>query len=814
MSLFFILKAFHILNIRFTNHCLRVLGLLILLVASACKTTKLVPEGKYLLVKNKVRTSDSGNTIFGKVLGKIDDDKALYIKHKPNRKIFILGRFHLRMYNLGTSKKHPEKNESNRLRRWLRKAGEEPVLLDTVEIRRSEENLKNYLFSKGYFNCEVKHEITYHRKKAVVTYYIIPHSAYIIKKVNLAADDAEIDKFLNANMTESHLKSGDIVDVETITKERNRLTLLLKNNGYYDFNKDYIDIEMDTMKMRDSVIINIAVANKADGERFTRKRINNVAVIFENDDETHRIQPPVRYADMNFYLNGFPIKPNVIAKNITIREGDIYRYIELENTYSRLSEFPIFKFIDISFNKSVKDSVDGLDAIITLKTNYRQAFTIEPQGIVSQLNRIQNVNFGNSYGIANSLIWTHRNLFRNAEVFEVSANTRVEAQLYRDSVDHTLKNFRPAYQQSLNLSLSIPKANSFGKIVLPFARMKLVKPVDKWEKLKSLKTNLNLSFLYEENPDYLRRILPLTYQYQLQTKRTTWFLNVLEMAFSKNTLREINLTGRADSAFIQRLFANTLVTSTGLSFLYSDRNTTKSRSTFFIRANVIELGGNLHRLIRRIADTENREDTSYQFIKVNYYQYAKSELDVRCSTVLDENNSTAVRLNVGIVHPFLNQKIVPFDKLFFIGGANSLRAWRPRTIGPGSYYESSKNYRIDRAGSLIIQANAEYRFDVIQNKLEAAVFFDAGNVWIHRNVDSTLDASKRIMAATFLNEFAMNTGIGIRIDFQFFLLRLDWGMQVHNPEKPPGQRWVITEFARNKYFTKYSIVNFGIGYPF
>jgi hypothetical protein len=804
LSLFLILKTSDILNVRFANHCFCVLVIGILLTTGGCKTTKLVPEGKYLLVKNKLKTSDSGNGIFNKVLSKLDDDKALYIKHKPNRKVLILGRFHLQMYNFGSSKKHPEKNQTKWYRRLLIKNGEAPVILDTLEIAKSEENLKNYLFSKGYFNCDVNHEIKYRKKKAVVTYYIIPRSPYIINEVNVSADDAEIDKFLNANMTASVLKSGEIVDIEAITKERNRLTLVLKNNGYFDFSKDFIDIEMDTIKQVNRVNINISVANKSETERFLRKKINNVAVIFENDDETQKIEPPIRYGDLNFYLNGFPVKPNVIAKAISIREGDIYRYNELENTYNKLSEFTIFKFIDITYNKSVRDSVDGLDAIITVKTNYRQAFTIEPQGIVSQLNRIQNINLSNSYGVANNLVWTHRNLFHNAELFEISANTRIETQLYRDSNTNRIRNFRPAYQQSLNLSLSIPSSS-------------FLRPLESWKRVKSIKTNFNLSFLYEKNPDYLRRILPLTYQFQIQSKRSIWYLNMLEMSFSRNTLGNIPLEGRADSAFIRRLFANNLITSSGLSVFFTDKNTTKSRTHFTIRANILEIGGNLHRLLRRAVDRTKNRDTAYQILKVNYYQYAKTEIDARCSTVLDENFSTAVRFNFGITYPYANQKVVPFDKLFFIGGANSLRAWRPRTVGPGSYSESSKNFRIDRAGNLIMQGSAEYRMDIFKDKLELALFIDAGNVWQIKNAndkDTTINPSKLFNPGTFISQIAMNTGIGLRFDFQFFLFRLDWGMQMHNPEKPLKERWVITDFARNKYFTKYSIVNFGIGYPF
>jgi outer membrane protein assembly factor BamA len=261
------------------------------------------------------------------------------------------------------------------------------------------------------------------------------------------------------------------------------------------------------------------------------------------------------------------------------------------------------------------------------------------------------------------------------------------------------------------------------------------------------------------------------------------------------------------------LFNNNLITSSGLNVLYTNKNYAKGKTHYFIRSNIIEFAGNTHRAIRKLFDTENKSDTSYKLWNVNYYNYIKSEIDVRCSTVLDENNSTVIRVNAGVAYPYGNERVTPFDKLFFIGGANSLRAWRPRTIGPGSYSESSKNFRIDRAGDLIIQANAEYRFDLIHNKIEGAFFFDAGNVWLIRNTNN-VDPLKLFKFQTFFPQIAANTGVGMRFDFQFFLFRLDWGMQVHNPEKPAGEKFVISEFARNKYFTKYSILNFGIGYPF
>lgn len=762
---------------------------------SACKTTKLVPTGQYLLVKNKIKSQDETNNLFVDLTSKLDNNQAVYIKHKPNRKILGLFKFHMGMYRFGTSIKNPWKNDSLNWRKYLRRIGEAPVILDTLEVAKSEINLRNFLFSKGFYNSTITHQIKYKNRKAVVTYYVNPQKAYVIDKLSLTADDAEIDEIMNDTLDNSYLKKGDILDVDNIAKERNRLTLIMRNKGYFDFTKDVFDFELDTLRSKNGVNVNIYVANKSDEERFKRKTISKVNVVFQNDEETQDSQGVTKYANLDFYFNGYPIKPYILSQKITVRPGDYFSQDELENTNNRLSELPIFKFIDISYFNDINDTINSMVMNITLKTGYRQAFILEPQGLVSQLNRIQAANTSNSYGIAANVGWSHKNLFRNAEQFDITSTSRFETQLL------ILNNVpQQSVQQSINASLSIP-------------RSAFLKPLESWKYVRSIKTNLNLSFLYELNPDYTRRIMPLTYQYQIQTKKnSTWFFNLLELSYSQNALR-IKIDGQKDSALISRLFGNNLVTSTGLNFIYNNKNTAKGRSFFIIRTNVIEFGGNIHRLIRNWVSTDSHRDTSYKFLGVNYFQYAKSEIDARCSTLIDDNSSTCFRLNLGLAYPYGNQKILSFDKLFFIGGSNSLRGWRPRTVGPGSYNDNNSNFRIDRAGDLIIQGNAEYRFDLIDKVLEGAVFFDAGNVWLARS-DSATNPKKVFKPKNLYNDLAFNTGVGLRFDFQFFLFRLDWGWQIHNPDLDLDKRWVISDFARNKYFKNYSVLNFGIGYPF
>ncbi len=776
-----------------------------MLISQGCKSTKLVPQGQHLLVKNEIKSIDSSNNLLVQLTNSLNNDKAIYIKHKPNRKLLQTIRFYLSIYNFGSSYKNPFKNETKKWRRYLRKIGEAPVILDTLKVQRSVENLRNHLLSVGYYKCAVKSKITYRKKKAKVTYYVSSGNQYVIDTVTLSADDAELDKLLNGDMKNSLLKPNAPVNIDEISNERTRITDFMRNNGYFDFSKDFIDFELDTLKRKYGkqllpyhVRINIFVSNKANGERFLPQTIHRIYVNFENENSLHNDSAYQVYDSMYYAANGYPLNPNIIRKFISLRAGQIYRQDEVEQTYNRLSELPIFKFIGIQFVPDLHDSDSQFDMVVNLRTNYRHSFTIEPQAIASQLNRIQNVNFSNSYGVANNLVYANKNVFRNAEQLEISATTRLESPL--NSLTGFFDLSQASAQQAVNFSLILPRSS------LLLILEKKIKTI------KSIKTNINTSFLYEFNPDYVRRVLPLAYQYHITTRRFNWFANIGEVSFSRSTLKGVDLTNRKDSAFIRQIFANNMLTASGINFIFSDKAVTKSRTSFYIRTNMLEFGGNAHRFVRHLVDTKHTPDTSYKVLGVNYFQYIKSEVDARCSTVLDQNISTALRLNFGIGYPYGNQKVLPFDKLFFIGGSNSLRGWQPRTIGPGSYMDSSKSFRIDRAGDIIFQSSAEFRFDFIE-PLELAFFMDMGNVWLSR-ANAGTNPRKVFKPGRFFTDMAINTGVGFRVDFSFFILRLDWGWQVRNPEKPSKDRWVINNFLDKGYFKRYSLLNFGIGYPF
>jgi outer membrane protein assembly factor BamA len=247
-------------------------------------------------------------------------------------------------------------------------------------------------------------------------------------------------------------------------------------------------------------------------------------------------------------------------------------------------------------------------------------------------------------------------------------------------------------------------------------------------------------------------------------------------------------------------------------FVYNNRNEAAGGNYWYIRANLLETSGNIHRLLRRTFDTERLPDTSYQALGVRYFQYLRSEFDIRYNLKFDENNAAVFRTSFGLGLPYGNNSVLPFDRRFFTGGSNSLRAWRPRRVGPGSFVDSSGGLLFDRSGELLLQANAEYRFALLRNFLEGALFLDAGNVWNLKHKGQLLPGL--FQGNTFLGEVALNTGLGLRFDFSFFMIRFDWGIPLRDPSEKPENRWIIRQAASPGFIREHTALTLGIGYPF
>jgi len=761
-----------------------------LVFASGCSLTKTVPEGKHLFMKVKYDLHD-----VKRQKQNLPEYKELN-NYKPNRKILGLTRFHLRMYNLGFSTKDSSLN-NRKVRKFLRDAGEVPVLFDSSHADKAANNIRQFLFNAGYYDVSVYYTVKYKKKKVkYVMYHIAPQEYYRVQYYKLDCKDTALKNLIKSNQSNSLFIGGRRLEFETVNQERERVVTLIRSNGYFDFKKDYLDFELDTSHDNHTVDIKLIVNLPSDKNVLLKYKVENITVQI-NSPFHQPFSYFVEYDSVRYYTNHFPFSPKVLQNNLLIKRGGIYNQSELTQTYRRLNELGVFSSVEIETTKSKSDSLN-LNTSITVTPGNLQSFTVEPQLISSDLsNQIANLGNYRNYGVAGVVTYSHKNIFRGAERLDVSYTLRAETQFRtNDKIDRFFTNF----QTGVTANLFMPSSYLWQSLI-------------ERKKLNSVRSVLSLSYIYENNLDFKRNLMPLSFSYQFLKDRNVWMFTPIEISYSNSLIVPgfLDKISPQNLDYVKRLFANNLITSSGLRYSHSKFKSNNAKDYVIWRANLIEFGGNIHRILRRSMDTEKATDTTYDFLGVNYFQFVKSEIDLRIGKYLDMNNALAFRFNIGAGIPYGNDDILPFDKRFFIGGSNSLRGWRPRTLGPGSFLDTTAGTRIDRSGDLIIQGSVEYRFKFIR-PLELGVFLDAGNVWtLVKNSGTT--TSELFDYRRFLGEMALNTGIGFRFDFNFFIFRLDWGIQLKDPGVAKNKGWVAKELFKPKGIN-YTVLNAGVGYPF
>jgi len=766
-------------------------------MVQGCNLKRMVPEKEYLLLRNRVEVKSKPHDF---------PDVNAQILHRPNKRIvFGIFPFYLWLHKKGTHFKKPERNETVKWRRKLREdIGEPPVILDTSLSALSAQNLSKYLFNQGYFNNSVSFTWKGSRRKAQVQYTVVPGGRFVIGNIALECKDTTLRRILLPALESPHFRSGKPLVFDGLDAERNRIAKTLRNQGYFSFTRENIRFELDTAEAHAD--IRVQVSNLADGSRHKPRVIRSVFYEMVTSDiyGGTGTGDTLISSDGNsrYVLHGYPLKTASLDRINYLKPGEFYSQALHERTYSSLVETDLFRLVEISFGQPAAGEInDSMDMRIVMRTSTRQAYSIEPQGIYSpQGSSGTNVNAGNvsSYGLAGNLNFTNRNLLQRGEKFNVNLLGSVEAIINSDPATPSVLY---GFQAGGNASLLLPHA------VL----------VDRYlsnRNLYTVNTLLNVAYQYERNPSFERTTLPAGITYQTVRKNLNWYYTPLEISYNRNRLDptfRLRL-GTVDSLLVARIFTDHLLTASRFGFVYNNRNTHKGNHWWFVRANLLETSGNLHRMLRSAMDPGRNRDTAYRLLGVNYFQYLRSELDIRYNLEFDENNAAVFRFSSGIGLPYGNTSVLPFDKRFFAGGSNSLRAWRPRRVGPGTFSDSSAGLLFDRSGELLVLANVEYRFQVLKKMLEGAIFLDAGNVW-------NINRSSQLLPGVFrgrnlLSEMAVNTGLGFRFDFQFFLMRFDWGIPLRDPSEPLASRWVITQIAAPGFIRNYTALTLGIGYPF
>ncbi len=767
----------------------------IVVLLASCKSTKLVPEDEQLLNKLEV-TSDNPKVSEG--------DLMPSIKQKPNRKTLGLFRFHLSAYNLFHTKdtsKHPPK--------WFNRIGEvvgEPPEIYEPSLRyKSKKNLENYLQQRGYYDARVEDTLIVNKKnkkKVKLKYIIRTGEVYIINNLTYDITDPFVEDIILADTANSLLHEGMVFDSEKLLKERERIVNVMKNNGYYYFTSENIHYYADTTNTPHSVDVKLTIKKSFEADRyfleeiFTPQDIKNVYFYINFDRGAYAVDKEkylqsldtVEYKGYYFLIDGeMKIRKDVILQANYIKPGQQYNKENVTSTQKHFASLGQFKLITINFqeNKDQRKEVWNaenpyLDAHIYLSPSLRQSYSVTAEG----------TNSSGNYGLAGVVTYQNRNLLRGAEQFSTTLMGSLQTLTGTEEQEHLLNTF----EFGAEIKLDVPK------LMVPFQSERFVKQHDP-------ETNFSLSFNHQNRPDYTRTLGNANFGYTWYSKNDNFrhSINPIEYYTVKIFDFDDGFRQQIDSLYIRYSFQNQLITAVSYDMLFNNQNIRKIQDYWYIWMN-LETSGNLLRGLGSPLELQQNEANAYSLFDLEFAQYVKADVDLRYTQMIDKANSVVYRLYLGGGIPYGNStQGLPFVKKYYIGGANSIRAWQVRTLGPGSY---SGGALFNQIADMKLLFNLEYRFDII-SFLEGALFVDAGNIWA---LDPSDDREGALFEFDrFYKEVALGTGLGFRMDFSFFILRFDFGMPLYNPAFPENERW-LAEFDELNFndFT----LNFGIGYPF
>ncbi len=760
---------------------------LVALLAASCNSVKRLGDDEYLLNKNIIHINQA----------KQKDALKPIIKQQPNRK--ILGtRFYLHIYNSFDS------GDTTRFKSWMKKTlGEPPVILDSALTSRTSEQFLLYLHNRGFFNATVSDSVHHKGRKKVNVHYIVDTGQpYTIRNISYKVEHPVLNKIIDEHKNRTFLIPGMNYDVDSLQKERERLTQRFKNTGYYYFNREFIYFEADSSLKSSQIDLFFGIDTSTDSitpssapvQNFKPYHIRNIYYNSYFDPRNPLPNPnadTVAYGGINFVVwpDANKLNYNTLARNVMLSKGDLYQTKMAELTYNRLSSLNIYRFINIRFDAvppdMEEDSIRYLDCQILLTPQMRQAYSIEAEGTHS----------GGNLGIAGNIAFRNKNLMGGAESLELKIKGGMEVQrAFSDSESSTDK---VLFFNTLEIGPELKV--TLKRLVVPFFR------ISGYNLEEPGLTTISTSYNFQQRPEYQRRIFNLATGYEFKTSpyisQTLYPVDFNYVQVNLSSSFEEKLLAIGDLGLINSYTSHTTLAGR-YSWIYNNQDVKANRNFNYIKFN-LESSGFLLRQGLRAASVSTDSVGSHNLFGVRFSQYVRPELEFRHYQVIDARRDLVMRAYTGAGFAYDNSNVLPFEKSFVGGGSNGIRAWKARTLGPGSYDNTTG---IEQTGDFKFELNLEYRFDVFAI-LEGALFADAGNIWLLTKDDSR--PGGRLEFDKLLAETAVGAGVGFRLNFTFFILRLDPAIKLFDPSQPDGSKWVLPN-------QKLKDINFnlGIGYPF
>lgn len=828
----------------------------ILLLYSCSATKHLIKDDQSLLTSNGVSIKSTGKIYSDKADLKSDLGKQVVYNQQPNKKFLSLFRLKLGIYTMSILRSEKKTNQKKALEQKIESGnyskrdslelkkmgkkrkfenflsqtsgGEPPVLFDSTTISTSVRRMKNYLFYHGFFYSDVSADFKTKRKKTEVTYKIKTGPQFTYRNVTTTAEDSTILSIVKKDPRSRLLKKGDPFDIDIVKKERQRLADMVQNKGYYTFSPDFIFMNIDSSVGNHQIDVNLLVKNDEDSlnhKVYTYLQVDYDILNFDDKQANKKLSRKDFIYDticgVNYRVLKSSVLPRALTKSTYIKPDDVFNKDQLTKTRNALNNLGIFRFVNIEHVPiSLTPDESGLYTTIKCAPAKRHSFSTDVE---------LNTNAQSTLGFNLVGSYKNNNLFRTAAKFQFNVSSGLEFQLIK------AKRFD-------NKAVSTVNFNMEAKInlarIFPFINRNKCVTYQKYKPRTFISLNYNFqrriglydiqtvgaNYGYEWYNDHFRHIFsPMSFAYVIPSKISDSFQTLLN-----NDVR------------LKQSFTQQFILGQDYTFSYTNQNINVGRfkNYFYFRANGF-LAGNLLYAFSKAIQKDNEKP--YKLGKINFAQFFRFELEPRYTFNFKRGQALAVRAFFGMGIPYGNSQykviqtkylgrdtlylrdvaVMPYIKQFFGGGPNSLRGWGFRRLGPGGYntYQLNRN-NLDQTGDLKFEINAEYRFNIYKI-FKGALFTDVGNVWLLKD-----DPDKHLGnfdPKRFAKELAWDVGVGMRMDLNFFVLRLDVAYALYDPAFPVGNRWTFDKIGKNPadFGGSYTIkpidligINFAIGYPF
>lgn len=719
-------------------------------------------------------------------------DYRLYVRQEANSRWFNLVKAPLGIYCLSG------RDSTKRVNRLLRRIGQAPVVYDTAQTNASVRSLRSALQARGYLHANVGTSTRLRSHRVRLTYTMSPGVRWYVNRIDYEADDSlMLRKLKEACRDSRNLYEGMPLDVSLITQERDRVIRYLQERGYFDLNKDFITFTADTVAGENNVRLAVRLACPAgvsQAKAYRTYTVGSLTITETTNLDSDAPTDTLRQGDVRLASNGrLLLHPKVYDNHVAIRTGELYNEQDVQDTYASLGSLRPVDYATVRFFPSDGDTAATLDAQVGVKLGDKYTISAELDG----------TNTSGDFGAALSLNFLNRNLFRGAEALTLKLRGAYEA--IEGLEGYSNQNY---VEYGAEATLRMP---TFKFPLLPRRVNRNLRAV----------SELNLMYNSQNRPEFHRRVLTARWGYnwghhdrpRLQHTLDLVSLNYVFLPWISKTFEERYLEGTNPRySILRNSYENLFIMRTGYGLTYTKRRDAANASStgtadYAVRFN-IETAGNLLYAFANLTKLDKDAGGQYKIFNIAFSQYAKADLDLTKTITINDHNALALHAAAGVAIPYGNSSIIPYEKRYFAGGANGVRGWNVRELGPGNYSSTDGKVNfINQTGNFSLLLSAEYRTQMFW-KFSGAAFIDAGNIWNTRYYENIPGGQFKFHKA--LNQLAVAYGLGLRFNLDYFIIRFDAGMKAVNPAKHGNDHYPLLHPVLSRDFS----LHFAVGLPF